>query len=209
MYKKGGDLLPKISDEKIEIRKSKILESAFDVFSEKGFKQASMQDIVEHSGISKGGLYTYYKSKEEIFLAIAEKRFLIRNRLIQEMPITYNGIEKMTHYLQSFLERFVDENTRKGMRFTIEFWSLQCKDPGTAELAENRYAKFEKDLEILMRAGIEDGSFREDLDVKSMSYLILSNLDGMGFMDSVMGISVTKEAIQSYIDMVIGYMRRN
>lgn len=55
--------MPKISTEKLQLRRKEILDKAFEVFSLKGYCQATMDDIVKHSGISKGGLYIYFKSK--------------------------------------------------------------------------------------------------------------------------------------------------
>ena len=43
-------------------RKNQILEAAFKVFVEKGYSKATMDDIVDSSGLSKGALYHFYKS---------------------------------------------------------------------------------------------------------------------------------------------------
>ena len=62
---------PDVSEE----RKDQILDAATDVFAEKGFNEARMDDIVEESGLSKGTLYWYFKSKDEIILSIFERIF--------------------------------------------------------------------------------------------------------------------------------------
>ncbi|HJV44935.1 MAG TPA: TetR/AcrR family transcriptional regulator [Bacillota bacterium] len=48
--------------------KSKILESAFDLFSKKAFENITVDEIIKRSGTSKGAFYTHFKSKYEIFL---------------------------------------------------------------------------------------------------------------------------------------------
>lgn len=53
---------------KSEMKKTLILESAKKVFMRKGYNNVTMHDIVQESGISRGGLYYYYQSVEEIFL---------------------------------------------------------------------------------------------------------------------------------------------
>ena len=45
-------------------RKNQILEAAFKVFVNKGYSRTTMDDIVNSSGLSKGALYHYYKSKK-------------------------------------------------------------------------------------------------------------------------------------------------
>ena len=49
-----------------EATKKRIYECAFELFEEKGFHNVKVQDIAEKAGISIGGLYHHYKSKEEI-----------------------------------------------------------------------------------------------------------------------------------------------
>ena len=56
--------------EKSVQKKKYILEKARTVFSEKGFKNVTMKDIVDACEISRGGLYLYFSSTEEIFLAV-------------------------------------------------------------------------------------------------------------------------------------------
>src|SRR5947208_7449216 len=58
-----------------EIRKNQILDAATTVFVRSGFQHARMDDIVEESGLSKGTLYWYFKSKEDIINAILRRLF--------------------------------------------------------------------------------------------------------------------------------------
>jgi AcrR family transcriptional regulator len=58
-----------------EIRRNQILDAATKVFVRLGFQHARMDDIVEESGLSKGTLYWYFKSKEDIINAILRRLF--------------------------------------------------------------------------------------------------------------------------------------
>jgi AcrR family transcriptional regulator len=53
-----------------ETRRAAILKAAAEVFTEVGFSRASMEDIRLHVGCSKPTLYSYFSSKEELFLAV-------------------------------------------------------------------------------------------------------------------------------------------
>lgn len=55
-----------------EERRAIILKAALDVFYEKGFSAAGTDDIAERAGISKGTLYLYFSSKDELFEALIE-----------------------------------------------------------------------------------------------------------------------------------------
>jgi len=51
-------------------KKQFILETARNVFMDKGYKEVTMKDIVDACGISRGGLYLYFDSTKEIFLEV-------------------------------------------------------------------------------------------------------------------------------------------
>ncbi|MBW9156173.1 TetR/AcrR family transcriptional regulator [Clostridium tagluense] len=199
--------MPKISSEKFQLRKLEIIDKAFEVFSSKGYSQSSMEDIVKHSGISKGGLYTYFKSKEEIFLAIAEQRFQMRSNVLHEMTDIESASQKVTLYLRWLLDSLETESVCMGIRFTTEFWSIISRSTCKNEIAQVRYKKFEEDLEQLLLEGIQNGEFRHNLNTKSAVYLIITSLDGVGFTDAVMGIKINEATISEYINMLLNYLR--
>jgi AcrR family transcriptional regulator len=55
-------------------KRRQIIEGAREVFLSQGFDAASMADIARKAGVSKGTLYVYFKSKEDLFEAIAEEQ---------------------------------------------------------------------------------------------------------------------------------------
>ena len=55
--------MPKVSDEHKELRIQQILLAASEVFKSKGYEQATLKDIVEEAGMSRGWIYLYFKDK--------------------------------------------------------------------------------------------------------------------------------------------------
>src|SRR3954453_17319310 len=56
------------------VKRRQIIEGARAVFLAQGFDAASMSDIARKAGVSKGTLYVYFKSKDELFEAITEEQ---------------------------------------------------------------------------------------------------------------------------------------
>ena len=56
--------------EKSVQKKKLILETARKVFVEKGYKKVTMKDVVEACNISRGGLYLYFESTQQIFMEV-------------------------------------------------------------------------------------------------------------------------------------------
>jgi AcrR family transcriptional regulator len=56
-----------------QARPGEILDAALTVFAEKGFAAARMEDIAARAGVTKGTIYLYFPSKEEVFKSLARK----------------------------------------------------------------------------------------------------------------------------------------
>ena len=61
----------------------KIISAALDVFKQKGFHRASMEEIAKQAEVSKGLAYNYFRSKEHLLAAVMERRFNEAEGLIQ------------------------------------------------------------------------------------------------------------------------------
>jgi AcrR family transcriptional regulator len=66
--------MPKISQAKRDLRQQQILDAALACFSENGFHQTGMADIVRRSGLSHGAVYLYFQSKDDLIEALAVDR---------------------------------------------------------------------------------------------------------------------------------------
>jgi AcrR family transcriptional regulator len=66
--------LPKIREQKREARRQQILDAALACFSQDGFHQTGMADIVAQSGLSHGAVYVYFQSKDDLIAALADDR---------------------------------------------------------------------------------------------------------------------------------------
>lgn len=59
--------MPKLSEGVIKKNKKRIMDTASTLFVEKGYNKTSINDIVKKAGMSKGGFYNYFDSKESLF----------------------------------------------------------------------------------------------------------------------------------------------
>jgi AcrR family transcriptional regulator len=59
-----------------EARRTELLDAALDVFATLGFGRASLQDIADRAGVTKGAIYHYFDSKEQLLVELMRERFL-------------------------------------------------------------------------------------------------------------------------------------
>jgi TetR/AcrR family transcriptional regulator, fatty acid metabolism regulator protein len=85
----------------------KILDAAIDVFAQKGFHDTRVDEIVDVSKTSKGAVYFYFPSKQDIFLAIVDKfANLLEERLKTSISRESSGVERVSVALQVCLKTF-------------------------------------------------------------------------------------------------------
>ena len=61
--------MPKVTAAHEQAVRARIVDAALRVFAKKGYHDATMQDVVRRSGLSVGAIYTYFRSKDDLFLA--------------------------------------------------------------------------------------------------------------------------------------------
>lgn len=86
---------------KVETRE-RLLQSAKELFSKKGYYETKVSDIVEKSGVAQGTFYIYFKSKEEIFLELVKS-------LHQDLMKNLEKYIKIEKDCQSLIKDFVKE----------------------------------------------------------------------------------------------------
>jgi AcrR family transcriptional regulator len=74
-----------------EARPAEIVEAALAVFAEKGFRAARIDEVAARAGISKGTLYLYFSSKEELFKAVVRQALLPNLARVEQMLAAHPG----------------------------------------------------------------------------------------------------------------------
>ena len=163
---------PDVSEE----RKDQILDAASEVFAEKGVHAARMDDIVQESGLSKGTLYWYFKSKDEIILSIFERMF---NREFQELEALSSTDGTASERLLIFTER-TSVDVRRMLRLmplAYEFIAWAFRRKFVHEAFKLYINKFLDILIPMIQQGIDEGEFR-DIDPRSTAITIGAIFEG-------------------------------
>jgi AcrR family transcriptional regulator len=110
----GGNLHSKESS-----RRTQIMVSGLEVFTEKGFHLASMDDIAERAGVSKPILYQHFSSKEVFYLGVLDERVEV---IVQQISDAIHGAEGNRNRLEAAIAcyfKLVDDADR-GFRLIFE-----------------------------------------------------------------------------------------
>jgi AcrR family transcriptional regulator len=158
-------------------RRSQIISAARQVFLRKGYDAATVEEIAETAGVSKGLIYNYFRSKEDILVATAEAWLDAFEELTKQMTTA----EATASSKLLAVQRLHTEETIKGWDFVlvqVEFWAELLRHPEIA----HHYARMFRNARSLLAATIEEGiasgEFRP-VPAKEVASLMMAMVDGL------------------------------
>ena len=164
-----------------EERRNEILSAALEVFIEKGYNKASMDDIVRASGLSKGTLYWYFKNKEALFVDLIA---FIGEQFMQFMNITLTASEGLTasDTLRNIVAASV-EYLMQEPRFTAMLTDMFLQASQNEEKLQALTTFYENYIEVMeqiINQGIATGEFRPIENTHDYASAMTGALDGVG-----------------------------
>jgi TetR/AcrR family transcriptional regulator, transcriptional repressor of aconitase len=161
--------MPKISEQRRSERREQILEGARRCFAENGYEGATVVRLEEEIGLSRGAIFNYFPSKEDLFVELAARD----NARISEIWIN-EGLDAVV--------RAVVELDPAWLSVVLELFRRTRTDPEFKERFEARH----EHLAAANRARLEEaqraGEFRDDLDAKSIGTFVNLVLNGLAVM---------------------------
>ena len=161
-------------------RQNSIISAAEKVFMSKGFENATMDDIAIEAEFSKGALYTYFQSKNELCLSIVLRGLKVIstefNKVTSKKILSLNKIEKLASTFLKFYDQFPNyifafsnyKQHRAGCKF--ESPVLKFIDAENLQIREM--------IKQIIKDGNKDNSIRSDADSTKLSYVLWGELSG-------------------------------
>ncbi|MGN1189254.1 MAG: TetR/AcrR family transcriptional regulator, partial [Candidatus Ornithospirochaeta sp.] len=165
--------------EKNQMTRRKIVESALREFSKSGYRGCSVNDICQNGGVSKGIVYHYFDTKEELYLVCVEECFTLLEEFIGKDLIEWNG--ECEAGLEEYFRRrdnFFIKNPKYQNIFTeaIVYPSTNLK-----KRISEKISSFEELNKRILRNMIEHVELRDGLSIEDVIEVFL---DYQGYINS-------------------------
>ena len=170
--------MPKVSNEHQEARRAQIIEAAIQCFSKKGFHQTSMQDIVLESGLSPGAIYLYFKGKEDIIRAIADKQHSKERDLIAKACSSSDVKIALGQLVKSFFEPLSDSEVFENRRIGVQLWTEALSNPIVYEVVRSGIDEPLRELTKLISEFQEQGSIQAGLAPDAIARVMVALYQG-------------------------------
>ncbi|MDQ1395790.1 MAG: hypothetical protein QOG64_1049 [Acidimicrobiaceae bacterium] len=121
------------------VTRARLLEAAAEVFTEKGFHGAAVEEIAERAGFSRGAFYSNFAGKDDLFLALFDDRM---HRQVEEVSALLKGSASPDAFFAALRQRDHDRPSDAAWRMlATEFWLYAMRNPeARPKLAERERA---------------------------------------------------------------------
>lgn len=158
-------------------RRRQILEAALAVFAEKGFNAANVSDVAARAGVSQGGIYWYFESKEDLLIQALRSFFDDFGRgTLDAVAQCPTAADK----LRGLGQAMVDLAAQAEGLFTLflEYWASSPRHAEAGRLWTSMLVEY-KDLVVkIIEEGIGTGEF-SPLDAESLVWAMVATYDGL------------------------------
>ena len=165
-----------------ENRRSAILKAARKLFFDRGFKSVTVDNIAAKAEVSKGSVYLYFKSKEEIYTQILINDNIaafedLKNKFsAKEAP----AAELLLEYADNYINYFLNDNElfRILMTFMLHADDMILTDEQNSQLLQTTNDNIHFVSEILQK-GVDSGEFLPTINIRQAQNAIWGLLNGV------------------------------
>lgn len=166
--------------EKIQ-RREAIIDAAEKIFFKDGIEDASMDQIAQEAELSKGTLYLYFKSKDELYRAIILRGFIILKRLMKESSLPHEtGFQNVKAISEAYI-RFSNEHLgyfNAILYYQNDIFDSKNREPSLVQSLEGGNAV----IGVLIHAiakGKSDGSIHPEINEPETAFVLWSQITGL------------------------------
>lgn len=188
-------------------RRQQILDAAETVFSEQGFNDARMDDIVAESGLSKGALYWYYKGKDAIIMALLDRVFISEMDSAEALISAQGTAEERLHTFTQAAVRDI-RHFERFMTLGYEFVALAARREEVRKKLRGYYSRYTRILAEIIEQGVENGELAE-VNPRQAALAIIGMYEGITLMWFIDPKSIDWDELADLpLEMILGGIRR-
>lgn len=170
---------PKVSEKHLEDRRQQILDAAVTSFSRKGFHQATIEDIRLEAGLSRGAVYHYFKSKEDIIDGLRQRSADQTDSIFAHVAAIEDPLDYLIGLVHSTLDRIISPASLDANRLALFLWaeSLVNRRIMDGQLSSSR--AYRQMVEASVRGAQAQSNINSDLDPSAIALVITGALIGL------------------------------
>lgn len=157
-----------------------IVEKSLHLFSVKGYYHTSVSDILAATGLTKGGLYGHFASKEEIWnAAYAEAVRIWKSIVFKGIRNRTDPLVRLETFIENDMQYYLGEDTFEGGCFFLNMLvELSGQSHSMTQQIFRGFVQLSNLLQSWLREAQQKGALREGLDIREIANFIIISLNG-------------------------------
>ncbi|MBB5057042.1 AcrR family transcriptional regulator [Granulicella aggregans] len=179
-----------------------IIAKAAPVFNQRGFAGCSMQDLMQATGLEKGGIYRHFASKEE--LAVAAFRYAMQEAVaarIVDLDKVSGAIPRLMHVVKAFVE--IPSPVPGGCPLLNVAAYSESGCEGVQAQAKDFMGAWKARLLGILEDGVASGELRGDVDAKRTANAVISMLEGSLVISRIEGTKQARRDAQETLEVML------
>ena len=163
----------------LQTRKN-IIGKSLQLFSVKGYFNSSIGDILTATGLTKGGLYGHFRSKEEIWYAVYDEAVRIWQGIVfKNMREFRNPLKRIEKTIENVLTDYLGADVFEGGCFFVNMMvELSGQSPAMSRQILKGFVRFSKLLSTWLQEADQKGLLQPGLNFKEIANFIVISLNG-------------------------------
>jgi len=171
--------MPRIVDR--DKKRSEIAQKAIEVLAKRGFQATTIQEIANASGLGKGTVYHYFKTKEEILSVVSEEIFHEMERSFGAALLRIDGpMEKLSALIEEALH--VTKDVEHLFIVYTELWLMNLRGDHYNDymnVIKNLHDDLKKLTAGMIDEGKKQGLWAKDTDSEALAAYLVASFDGV------------------------------
>jgi len=157
--------------------RQRIVKEAAALFNKQGFAGSSMADLMEATGLEKGGIYRHFSSKDEVAAEAFDYAWqAATDARMHDLDSVPNSVDRLKRFVSNFVER--RSPVPGGCPLLNTAVEADDGSPLMRERALQALRQWQSRLSTITAAGIRKGEIRKGTSPKKVATLIISSLEG-------------------------------
>lgn len=190
---------------KAQETRAKIIQQAAELFNQQGYSGSSIADVMEATGLKKGGIYNHFQSKEELALAAFDYAYSLTSQMVwQAMRQKRTAKERLQAMISSHLNYIDNPPISGGCPILNTAIDSDDTHPALRDRAKNAMNAWHNLIIRIVRTGIKKGEIEPKTEPEFVATILISTIEGAVMMSKLYQDSLylerAVEHLYSYID---------
>ena len=184
-----------------------IIQQAAVLFNQRGYSGSSISDIMEWTGLQKGGIYRHFESKEQLALAAFDyAQHQSTCRLVEAVTAETDAVQQLLAFITTSHALTLHPPVPGGCPIMNTIVDSDDGDPALRERVVAVVTEWEQLIARIVTDGVARGSIRRDINPQAVATLIIATLEGGILLAQAHQNEVY---LQHTVDHLLQYVRRD